>query len=308
MISSHARAASTGVILIVCALFVVGCPPSLLSPNVTRTTDLVYGLGYVEDESADLGYSLRTLRFDLLEPTDVEPVNRPAVLMIHGGNFEGGSKSDEDLVNAANGLATEGYVCFLIDYRVARDEPPVVSSWNPDANAAKDLQIPSLPAVRAAFVDAKTAMRHIRANSDTYGIDPARIAVWGESAGAFAALAAGLTSPAEFSNDGEDFPVPAQNNPGVDSTPAVIVDCWGSAVFTLEAFDANDPPIMIFHGTYDTTVPVISALTIQAQCKSLGIPHRAYLISGGGHGCWDCTYDGKTLTTLTLEFLREFMP
>ncbi|MEA3364218.1 MAG: alpha/beta hydrolase, partial [Candidatus Hydrogenedentes bacterium] len=163
-------------------LFLIpGCPR--LSPNVDRTRDLVYGVGYVKDNTADSGYRLQKLRFDLLEPTDVPASNRPAVLMIHGGSFAGGSKADEDLVNVADGLASEGYVCFLIDYRVDSDEPPVVDSWNPEAQTTKDIEIPSLAAVRAAFVDAKTAMRHIRANSGSYGIDPNRIAIWGESAG-----------------------------------------------------------------------------------------------------------------------------
>lgn len=288
-------------------LFVaMGCPT--LSPNVTRTRDLVYGLGYVKDNTADSGYRLQELYFDLLEPTDVPASNRPAVLMIHGGSFQGGSKADEDLVNIADGLASEGYVCFLIDYRVDSDDPPPVDSWNPEAQAPKDIDIPSLAAVRAAFVDAKTAMRHIRANADTYGIDPNRIAIWGESAGAFAALAAGLTEPAEFSNDGEDFPVPSENNPGVNPKPSLIVECWGSAAFTPDAFDPDDPPIMIFHGTYDATVPVLYALNIESKCEEQNIPHRTYLISGEGHGCWDCEYDGKDLTTLTLDFLRDYMP
>lgn len=300
----HAIKTTMAVSLLV--LVAVGCPR--LSRNVSRTRDLVYGVGYVKDETAGSGYRPRKLLFDLLEPTDIPASNRPAVLMIHGGTFKGGSKEDEDLVNVADGLASKGYVCFLINYRVESDEPPPVDSWNPEARHAKDIEIPSLPAVHAAFVDAKTAMRHIRANADTYGIDPNRIAVWGESAGAFAALAAGLTEPDEFSNDGEDFPVPAQNNPGINPKPSLIVDCWGSAMFTPDAFDPADPPIMIFHGTYDSTVPVLYALNIESACKTHDIPYRIYLISGEGHGCWECEYDGDDLTTLTLEFLRDYMP
>ncbi len=298
--------------LYVTLLFVLplaaGCPRSPLSDNVMRTSDIVYGMGYVRDDAADSGYRLQKLYFDLLEPTDIPATSRPAVLMIHGGSFMRGSKTDENLVAVANGLAEAGYVCFLINYRLDGDNPPHPGLWDPAPEEAKALDIPSLAAVRAAFVDAKTAMRHIRANSTVYGIDPARIAIWGESAGAFAALAAGLTEPEEFANDGEGFPVPPENNPGVNPRPAAIVECWGSAVFTPNAFEPGDPPIMIFHGLNDTTVPFIFALDIQARCQQAGIPYRMYLIRGGEHGCWDCEYDGKDLTTLTIEFLRDFMP
>ncbi|MEA3365558.1 MAG: hypothetical protein U9Q79_07950, partial [Candidatus Hydrogenedentes bacterium] len=116
------------------------------------------------------------------------------------------------------------------------------------------------------------------------------------------------TDPAEFSSDGEDFPVPPENNPGVNPKPSLIIECWGSTLFTPEAFDPDDPPIMIFHGTYDTTVPVLYAGDIKSQCETFDIPYRSYLIWGEGHGCWEAEYGGKDFTTLTLEFLRDFMP
>jgi len=308
MIKSSSTSVGAALLLALLPALVTGCPKPLFSDNVVRTSDLVYGAGYVEDDTAELGYRLKDLYFDLIEPTDVPATNRPAVLMIHGGSFLTGTKTDENLVRAANGLATKGYVCFLIDYRLDGDKPPTEKSWQPDTEGTKDLNIPSLAAVRAAFVDAKTAMRHIRANSATYGIDPGRIAIWGESAGAFAALAAGLTDAREFRDDGNNLPAPPENNPGVDPKPAVIIDCWGSSVFTNDAFDADDPPIMIFHGKSDSTISYLFALNLKAKCDEVGIPCRSYLIPDGEHGCWDCTFQGLTLTAVTLDFLAEFMP
>ncbi|HPX42374.1 MAG TPA: alpha/beta hydrolase [Candidatus Hydrogenedentes bacterium] len=177
MIKSSSTSVGAALLLALLPALVTGCPKPLFSDNVVRTSDLVYGAGYVEDDTAELGYRLKDLYFDLIEPTDVPATNRPAVLMIHGGSFLTGTKTDENLVRAANGLATKGYVCFLIDYRLDGDKPPTEKSWQPDTEGTKDLNIPSLAAVRAAFVDAKTAMRHIRANSATYGIDPGRIAI-----------------------------------------------------------------------------------------------------------------------------------
>jgi para-nitrobenzyl esterase len=292
------------------AAFACGCPTGpKLSPNVRLASDLVYGQGYVADATSETGYALEDLYFDLLEPTDVTPSNRPAVLVIHGGSFTGGSKTHENLVILADSLAAQGYVCFLIDYRVDGDEPPE-TDWELDVNVKKALGfLPTARSVRAAFVDAKTAMRHIRANSQTYGVDPNRIAAWGESAGAFAALAAGITESRDFEDDGPAYPVPQVNNPGVDSAPNAIIDCWGGAFFPDDEFDPNDPPVMIFHGTFDGTVPFIPfATTVQSACAANAIPYRYYLIFGGGHGCWDCESEDKDLSTLTLEFLADFMP
>ena len=282
--------------------FSIGCPQTTIPENTQLTSDLVYGKGYVDEAApATKGYMLRNLPFDLIEPTEGPATNRPAVLMIHGGSFDGGAKEDEDLVTLAGALAEEGYVCFLIDYRLQDDAPPAPSPFD-----TTEL----LRAIHAAYVDAKTAMRHIRANAATYGIDPNRIAVFGESAGAFAALAAGVSDPEDFASDGTGFEVPAENNPGIDPTPQVVIDFWGSADLILDEFDASDPPIMVVHGLLDTQVGTfyLSALAIRGACLENGIPLAFYGLPDQGHGAWDAEVDGKDLATLTLEFLAEHMP
>jgi len=286
-------------------LFAAGCPGPPISDNVLLTSDLVYGRGYVGKGD---GYELRDLRFDLLEPKDDPGPNKPAVLMIHGGGFDGGTKTDEDLVRTADRLATVGYVCFLVDYRLEGDDPPEAKSLEA-AEPPKDLEIPSARAVHAAYVDAKVAMRHIRANAAAYGIDPDRIAAFGESAGAFAAIAAGVTDPEDYASDGPDFPVPADNNPGVDPKPQVVIDCWGGSLFVTDEFDPADPPVMIWHGLLDLTVPyLLFALEVADKCDQLGIPHRLFGLYGEDHGAWDAEFDDKDLPTHILEFLADFMP
>ena len=288
-----------GLGLLVSAL--AGCPGGpVLSPNVTLTADLVYGYGYVTPEGGGDPVS-QALRFNLIAPNDDPVPNKPAVLLIHGGSFDHGTKDDEDLVAYADALATVGYVCFLIDYRLQGDKPPAPEGYN-----LLELEA----AIHAAFVDAKTAMRHIRANSEAYGIDPSRVAAMGDSAGAFAALAAGITGPEVFADDGPGFPVPPENNPDVNSTPTVVIDFWGSADAVLNEFDENDPPIMIVHGTNDFGLGTFytSALSIVNACEENGIPHRFYPLVGKGHGAWDAIVDGNDLAALTLEFLAEYMP
>ncbi len=290
----------------VALILMSGCPGPL-SPGVIRTVDLVYGQGNVAN-TTEAGYTLVDLKFDLVELEGVEE-NRPAVVMIHGGSFEGGTKEDENLLIQANALALEGYVCFLIDYRLKGDEPPAPKDWTPDTSEFLFDALDLRSAMHASFVDAKTAMRYVRANASSLRVEPNRIALWGESAGAFAALAAGLTGDALFSSDGEAFPVPAKNNPGVNARPEVIIDCWGSAAPVVNAFDPSDPPVMIFHGTNDFTVGIslAPALEIRDACNANGIPVAYYPISGESHGAWEGLFEGQDLATLTKQFLATYM-
>src|SRR5215471_6148437 len=102
----------------------------------------------------------------------------PAVLAIHGGGFTAGDRSSYgDLIVR---LAGHGYVAATIDYRLA-----------PAA------QFPS------ALQDVKAAVRFLRLNASKYAIDPDRIGVMGDSAGAGLALLLAFTPEVpEFDNNG----------------------------------------------------------------------------------------------------------
>jgi len=299
----------------VCSLFCLlgllaclcGCPGPL-SPGVIRTADLVYGQGNVSGGAAPESYTVVDLKYDLVELEGTEE-NRPAVVMIHGGSFERGTKQDDRLLRQANALALAGYVCFLIDYRLKGDGPPAPDDWTPDTLGFIFDSLDIRAAMHAAFVDAKTAMRYVRANARALRVDPDRIAIWGESAGAFAALAAGITGDELFGDDGPGFPPPAANNPGVGTRPRAIVNCWGSAAPVINAFDSGDPPVMIFHGSNDFVVglSLAPAIEIRDACLANGIPVAYYPISGAGHGAWEGEFDGKALDVLTVEFLATHM-
>jgi hypothetical protein len=103
--------------------------------------------------------------------------------------------------------------------------------------------------------------------------------------------------------------VPEQNHPGVDSSVSVIVDCWGSADYFLDSFDAADPAIMVWHGTNDSTSGTwfTSALAIVMECQTLGIPYEFYPILGAGHGAWDNEYAGVDLSSAVAGFLGRYL-
>lgn len=111
----------------------------------------------------------RQLHLDVYHPKRKKNKSRPAVLMIHGGGWMAGSK--ENMRPMAQQLAKKGYVTVVAEYRLGGEAP-----------------------YPAAVQDLKTAVRWMRANAETYGIHPDKIAAYGCSAGAHLASLLGATN------------------------------------------------------------------------------------------------------------------
>ena len=275
-----------------------GCSGTRAGAGLEINEDIVYGMGYMADDSGHEP-QLQPLLMDIVRPDTKNPGPHPAVILIHGGGFERGSKAATQQRDLALHLADKDYACFLINYRLVKHNPP----------APPPHEDPMSRAVHAAVVDAKTALRHITALAGPYQVDPERVALLGASAGAITALAAGLSPGNLFADDGPEFPVPQENHPGIQTHVAAIVNLWGSADFFPELFNADAPPIMTVHGGHDFRVgmSLMPALNIDAQCEKYGIPHVFYPFPDAGHGVWDAVVEGKDLKTLITEFLDEYV-
>jgi acetyl esterase/lipase len=108
-----------------------------------------------------------TQTMDIYMPSGVGPF--PVVVLIHGGAFMMGSKSDESANCAA--LTSQGYVAVSINYRLSGEA--------------------KFP---AQIQDCKAAVRFIRANATKYKINPDKIGSWGASAGGNLASMLGTSS------------------------------------------------------------------------------------------------------------------
>jgi acetyl esterase/lipase len=103
---------------------------------------------------------------------------RPLVVYVHGGAWVAGTPRGKTVLGGwpeiLAALSARGYVVAAVSYRL-------------DGEA-------HFP---AAIQDVKTAIRFLRKNSDRFGIDPGRAAIWGPSAGgqlaALAAVSCGVT-------------------------------------------------------------------------------------------------------------------
>lgn len=126
----------------------------------------------------------------------------PVIVVVHGGGFAFGDQGMPIIQPVIEAARSNGYAVVSVDYRKSAEA-----------------------AFPAALADVKAAVRFIRAKADLYGFDTERIAVWGESAGAYLALMTALTPETEELNgDVED-------NLEESSAVTALVDFYGPVEF-----------------------------------------------------------------------------
>jgi len=150
------------------------------------------------------------VRMDVYRPSGVaSPV--PLVLWIHGGGWQSGDH--DQLPGVALPLLQSGIAVATIDYRLSQEA-----------------------VFPAQIEDVKGAVRHLRANAAAYGIDGARIACWGSSAGghlsALLATSAGVAGCEGSTGGNLQFP----------SAVVAAVDYFGPTDIVNMALDVTTPP------------------------------------------------------------------
>ena len=163
VLADIAAAAMCAIVLTSCGGAAGAAPastPTSPAPATPGTTTTVRDVDY-----ASVGGG--TLKLDIVRPTSPPP-QMPVVIFIHGGGFTTGSKSDG--IPSIEPLAQRGYFAVTIEYRLA-----------PGATFPAQVE------------DVKAAVRFMRANAATYGIDDTKIALWGVSVGGTLAALAGTT-------------------------------------------------------------------------------------------------------------------
>src|SRR5262245_47366006 len=185
---------------------------------VTVTSNVTYG------SAVNLENQTIALQLDLYQPTGDAVTSRPAIVWVHGGSFCCGSKTSPEIVDEATTFSKEGYLNVSIDYRL---ESPGCSGSSSNCVAA----------IQEAAADAQTAVRFLRTNAATYGIDPNRIAIGGSSAGAITALNVGYSS---------------SEDPSASVGAAVSLS---GAQLVVGIISPGDAPALDFHCTTDALVP-----------------------------------------------------
>ena len=125
----------------------------------------------------------------------------------------------------------------------------------------------------------------------------------------------GITNTTDFTNEiaANADPTLATTNLNKTYTIKTILNFWGSGdtvtalntIYGYQRFDSSDAPIMIVHGTIDTTVPYTNAIELQDIYTSTGANNILYTLENRGHGPWNATVNGKTLAELSFDFMVE---
>jgi acetyl esterase/lipase len=215
---------------------------------------------------------------DLYLPAEIPPGKRvPAVVIIHGGGFTGGKKDAARELNIGSTLAANGYVGMSIDYALAAPGRP---TWPRNLH------------------ECKTAVRWLRRNAERLHVDPDRIGAIGGSAGGHLATMLALTGPdAKLDPKGPygeyscrvrcavDLYGPAElrfPTAMIAGTPEQAPELYKQASPITHA-TPDDPPMLILHGTADTTVPYQQSELLASVLKKVGIKHELMLIEGAPH-------------------------
>lgn len=255
------------------------------------TVDVQYGTN-INYQGAN-----ESLLMDVYEPAGDAVVDRPLVIMCHGGYFLSGDKAAADMLPLCTDLARMGYVVASINYRVG-------------IPFGADLEVPYGQALLRAIQDVRAAIRWFRKNADTegntYRINPEQIFVGGASAGGFMALHLAYMDENEIPS-WLDMTIPGlegglegeSGNPGYSSEVAGILPVSG-AMGDSDWVDAGDTtPACMFHGDADLTVTIDSATfvlfglidvtTIEGsnfiadRMDEVGVEHCYHVTPGGGH-------------------------
>jgi acetyl esterase/lipase len=270
------------VLAVVLALALVGCGDDYDSES---QASLRRDVPYVPNGGVDQ-------QFDLFLPTGASGPS-PLVVFVHGGRWTEGDKSDlsiepdSGLPQLKENLLSHGYAVASINHR------------------------PSESAVFPAQVqDVKAAIAHLRANAADLKVDPGRFAVMGESSGGHLALLAGTTNGTTWGTTGDSSVQatvsyygisdlrtrPAQRrlpgcsedggDGGLTSEGTLLgAEPNDPAVARLAAdaspithVDADDPPVLLLHGTQDCNVRTVQSQTMNHALLSAGVDSRIRLI------------------------------
>ena len=238
---------------------------------------------------------IRPVELDLwLPPAGETPT--PVVVFLHGGGWRLGSRhSAGPAYNGADPgpfeqVAQSGIAVASIDYRLSGE-----ATWP------------------AQLHDAKAAVRWLRRRSGELGIDPARIAAWGESAGGHLAELLGLTidddalegqvgivgpssavaavaawyGPSDIASVATDLGADP-----LDPTSREALLIGAAAPTALEIAAQASPishvtpsavPFLLLHGRADRMVPAVQSERLHDALAAAGVRVELHLYDGADH-------------------------
>ena len=269
-------------------------------PSVTLITDIIYAR-----------YEETDLLMHLIMP-DQDPSSEPIPIVVY---VPGSGWFKQALVRSfpriIDFVEQSGYDSAIVSYR--------------SSTIAKS---------PAQLVDIKSSIRYLRANADSYNIDPKKLAIWGTSSGGHIASLVGLTAdldkfnthhheeqssdvqavidffgPTDFSKM-DDFPSTITHNAPASPESSVIggpiqdsinrdkVNEYNPITYITE--ENEFPPFLIMHGDSDPLVPFNQSLILYETLRAKGHSVSFYKLTGTGHG-------NRFFTPQTIQIVIDFL-
>lgn len=224
----------------------------------------------------------------LLARNNANSQKRPAAIICPGGGYEMLSAAAEGVAMAEK-MDAAGYCPFVLFYRLKPNYYP---------EPQKDLAL---------------AMKYVRANAETFGIDSNNVMVIGSSAGGH--LCASFTAYYEdihealMKNLESEAPAMAEEYRGISIRPNAVCLNYPVISFMEEThepsfqaltggaeelrdklsidrhLDAAYPKTFVWACEDDALVPFSNAVRMGEALKKQGVPYRLKIYPTGGHGC-----------------------
>lgn len=242
----------------------------------------------------------RKEKADLYLPKEDSAKPRPAVLIIHGGGFVGGERNAAREINIGSTLVRNGYVCMSVDYLLSKDK----AIWPQN------------------LYDCKNAVRWLRKNAAKFNIDTDHIGVIGGSAGGHLAAMVALTGPDDKLDPPEDKDISCRVQCGVDMYGTNDLLRWQDVAMLGKKRDEDpeiyklaspinyatkdDPPMLILHGTADTTVNPEHSQWLHEALDKAGVPNELVIIEGAKH-TFDLQPKQRDLRPLVVGFFDKYL-
>jgi len=225
-------------------------------------------------------------RLDLAMPENFGGELHPALVIIHGGGWNAGSKRDRAYRSLLTDYALKGYVTISVEYRFIKEAP--------------------LP---ACIEDVKCAVRWLRAHAKEYHVDPNRIGAYGHSAGAHLVMMLALCPPsAGLEGDGGWNEYSSTINAAAGgSTPTVLGARFGDPqkYSPTTYISANAVPILLMHGVDDPIVPVATADEFVDKLKKAGAKDVTYVrVEKANHDVVYQQFLDRTMSEMDKFFAR----
>lgn len=275
------------------------CMALMMSVSCKKDEPTNPGIGIAEAQALkNVSYGTDPFqKMDIYLPAGRNISQTKVLILIHGGAWISGDKSEFDTVITALKPLLPDFAIFNVNYRLA-----ALPNTNPWPTQLNDIDL---------------AMSFINSKAIEYGINSSKIGIGGASAGAHLALLKGFHGNASVKAIADLFG-PADMkalyyanssyqmlfNSFLNGTPTSNPLAYTSAS-PLFLVNSNTPPTIIFHGTVDPIVPVSQSDSLSNRLNNAGVIHQYIKYNGEGHG-WYGTNLIDTYTKLA-AFIKQYV-